>query len=48
MIGDAPPRAKQKAMRKRTKDEPKQYKIEPIHCDIIKDVFWDSRPGLLV
>jgi hypothetical protein len=47
VMDDAPPKAKQKGMSKKSKDEARQSKIELTHCDIIKDAFWDSRPSLL-
>ncbi|KAF8813512.1 tRNAHis guanylyltransferase, partial [Phlegmacium glaucopus] len=38
-----------KSKGKKNKHESKsvRYRIELIHCDIIKDEFWDARPGLL-
>jgi len=38
-----------KSKGKKNKKESKsvRYRIERMHCDIIKDEFWDARPGLL-
>jgi hypothetical protein len=32
---------------KKEKDKGRQTKIELLHCDIIKDAFWDERFNLL-
>ncbi|KAF8337801.1 Thg1 C terminal domain-containing protein [Amanita rubescens] len=46
-MDDPPPKAEQKEASKKKKGEARQTKIELLHCDIIKDAFWDSRPRLL-
>lgn len=43
---EATPHQKQTKKQKQ-KQKQKQTRIEIVHCDIIKDEFWDARVGLL-
>ena len=36
-----------KAKHARKKNKPPQTRIEIVHCDVIKDDFWNARPGIL-
>lgn len=38
---------KPRATAKKSKDKVMESRIELLHCDTIKDIFWTSRPGLL-
>jgi tRNA(His) guanylyltransferase len=35
------------AKKAKKKGKPPQTRIELVHCDIIKDDFWNARPGIL-
>lgn len=35
------------AKKAKKKGKPAQTRIELVHCDIIKDDFWNARPGIL-
>lgn len=39
--------AEQGVMAKKAKKKAPQTRIELVHCDIIKDDFWNARPGIL-
>ncbi|KAM6504044.1 tRNAHis guanylyltransferase [Amanita muscaria] len=42
-----PQKTKAKGNSKKEKERARQTKIELVHCDIIKDTFWNARPALL-
>jgi len=35
------------AKKAKQKGKPPQTRIELVHCDIIRDDFWNARPGIL-